>query len=323
MTNNGAPASVGAVADLTYRNYAGPRHTRAVRWWIIALLGIRLNFKKPAFTIFAGIALLPYLWAGIVVLFQTLIGQSSQMVIGATTPKYASIMYKALIGGPFQPAQAFLLFIIAIIAGAGCIAADNKANALLVYLSKPVTKADYLIGKWAGLFLSIYVVAVVPALLLYAFCLVSFLHDGFLKAEPFLIVHLLCATAVPGVIHASLLLGFSAWSKSPRVAGALYAALFVVGGLATDIIAAIRHHGPQIVTHTEQYYSVGGAIHGLTQDIYGVTQHITMMHRWSGEAFSFTDSPPSWHLLLAIAAGLVAAGLLAARLKIRAVEVVG
>ena len=46
--------------------------------------------------------------------------------------------------------QLFLLF-IALLAGAGSIANDNRANALLVYLSKPCRKVDYLFGKWAGL----------------------------------------------------------------------------------------------------------------------------------------------------------------------------
>jgi ABC-2 type transport system permease protein len=311
------------LADLTYRNYTGPRRIHAVRWWTITSLAIRLNFKKPAFLIIAGIGLLPYLFAGLRILFEAVVGGgASELLGGGATPKYAGLLYGALVGGFLQMGQAFSLFILALIAGAGCIAADNRANALLVYLSKPVTYGDYLIGKWAGVFLSVYLVSVVPALVLYLFCLVSFLHDGFLSTEPWLIVHVLLATAVPGIIHASLLLGFSAWSKSPRVAGALYAALYVVGGLATDIISVIRHHGFRQANHIEQYFSVGGAIHGLTQDIYGVTLNLSMMHRFSGESFSITDSPPSFALMLAIGGGLVAAGLIAARLKIRAVEVV-
>jgi ABC-2 type transport system permease protein len=46
---------------------------------------------------------------------------------------------------------ALLVFIAALTIGAGSIASDNKANALLVYLSKPITRLDT--GRQVGRYL--------------------------------------------------------------------------------------------------------------------------------------------------------------------------
>jgi len=52
--------------------------------------------------------------------------------------------------------NSFSILCIALVVGAGAIAADNRSNALMVYLSKPITKGDYLLGKWMGIFLAIF-----------------------------------------------------------------------------------------------------------------------------------------------------------------------
>ncbi len=45
------PAAASPIADLTYRTYDGPLHTRAMRWWIVALSGLRATIKQKGFWI--------------------------------------------------------------------------------------------------------------------------------------------------------------------------------------------------------------------------------------------------------------------------------
>ena len=111
--------------------------------------------------------------------------------------------------------QSFFLFIIALMVGSGSIALDNRSNALLVYLSKPITKGDYLIGKWMGVFIALFAVSLVPSVVLYSYCLLSYYGEGFLTNEPWLWLRMIGASAIPAAVHASLILGFSAWSKTP------------------------------------------------------------------------------------------------------------
>ncbi len=216
------------IADLTYRNYDGPLHSRVVRWWTIAIYMFRLYTKPLLFKVIASLAVVPYLFIIAILWFQgqvlganngkPITGFLSGYMDNTIGQKYAIQFYNAL------GYQLLYLVILTLIAGSGSIASDNRNNALLIYLSKPITKFDYLAGKWVGLFLSLFMVAFGPALLLYFFCLVSYTSDGFLHDEPRLFLHVVESTAITSaVVHQYCMLGLSAWSKSPRIIGAVLA----------------------------------------------------------------------------------------------------
>jgi ABC-2 type transport system permease protein len=306
------------IADLSYRNYDGPLHTRALRWWTITIGAIRLNFRKVGFWVIIALSCLPHLFTMIGLYLQ---GQMAAAVpagmLGATIPKYADNFFQAL---QFQLALHFL-FILALTVGSGSIAADNRANALLVYLSKPITKGDYLLGKWMSIFLVLFVVAFVPALVLYLYCLLSFLGQGFLKNEPWLLLQILGAAMVPGAIHASLLIGFSAWSKTPRLAGAAYAGVYFVGNILAGLIGMIRHRGDMSKAVLEMHLSINGVIQGLAQNIFQVNVTPQGGPRRMGTT-PIELAPPELWVMLLVGAVMVVIGVMAARMRIRAVEVV-
>lgn len=311
----GAPAA--PIADVSYRNYNGPLHTRAIRWWIVAVAGIRMLIRKPGFWIVAALALLPYVVGGLFLYIESqgLLRSAGLMPEYPADQKYTVHFFGAL------RAQWLWLFVVALMAGAGSIAADNRANALLVYLSKPLTKGDYLLGKWMSIFLTVYVVAVAPAVVLYLFCLISFLDDGFFKNSPWLLLRMMGAVAVPAVVHASLLVGFSAWSKTPRIAGAAYAALYLVGNTISFAIWLIRYRGDMGEGILVRHLSVNGIIEGLAQNLYGLTLLVPTGHRRRGLEIIAQD-PPLLGVMLLVGGVAVLLGVAAARAKINAVEVI-
>jgi ABC-2 type transport system permease protein len=319
-----APRPASPIADLSYRGYDGPLSTRLLRWWIVALAGIRLNLKKPWFWVLALLCMLPYLVQGITLL--TNMDRTLQALTGNNAPvsRYAQAFFQAFSG------QQFLLFILALLVGSSSIAADNRANALLVYLSKPVTKNDYLIGKWMGVLLPLFAVAFFPALLLYLFCLVSYTSEGFLKDDPWLIGRIALACASAGAIHASLLLGCSSWSKTPRMAGAIYASVYLISGIITGIVGTITTVVSATQGHHEQaargilisHLSIGGVITGLAQNIYHLTERSIRIDRRAMQPVRLELAPPSFWVMLALAVAMIVVGLVATRARIRAVEVV-
>jgi ABC-2 type transport system permease protein len=309
-------ARVSAIADLSYRGYVGPRQTRAIRWWIVAASSLRMARKSPVFWIVAGLGVLPYLFTAVGMLLLPLISMNGANPFQPVQPKHAVQLYNALNN------QAFFIFLAAITLGAGSIAADNRTNALLVYLSKPVTKGDYLLGKWMGLFLPLYAMALVPGLILYVFCLALYVHQGFLHDEPTLLPRIFLASAIPGIIHASLLLGISAWTKRPAVAGVIYAGLYFLSMTVINIAWAVRYHGDQVKGALFHCFSISGLIEGLAQNVYAAVLQSTMFRRSTFEIKQIAIPPPSLWALLAIAVPLVILGVAAARARIRAVEVI-
>lgn len=319
MTDHTAPTGAASpIADLSYRNYDGPLHTRAVRWWIVALAGIRLVIRKKGFWIVFAISLLPFLVVGAILYFQSsypMMMRGNPMANETRGQVYASQFFQA-----YQN-QSLWLFILALMAGAGSIAADNQANALLVYLSKPLTKGDYLLGKWMGIFLVVFAAAAAPAILLYLYCLLSYVPNGFLRDEPWLFFRVLAAAAVPASIHASLMIGFSAWSKTPRMAGALYAGVYFVSQAISMMTWGITTHGDLGQGVLTRHLSIPGVIDGLAQHIYNLQIIIVTFHRHRGME-RLTLEAPDLLVMLALAAGAIALGVLAARARIRAVEIV-
>lgn len=301
------PPSGSPIADLSYRNFEGPLKPRALRWWIVALATLRPAIKKPGFWVLVALSVLPYLLTGF---FLYLRSQAGIPSMGENPDsKYAVALWNAL------STQGLFLFLMALTVGSGCIAADNQANALLVYLSKPITKGDYLLGKWMGVFLVLFGLAFVPGFCLYSFCLFSYTSDGFLRDDPVLLMRLLGASLVPAVLHASLIVGFSAWSKTARMAGAFYAGVYFI---TLTIAAALSPHtlDGDTLTTTQQltrHLSVDGIIKGVSQGIYRITH---------GPMGINLGTPPLAPLLL-IAIVVCAAGIAAARTKVRAVEVIG
>lgn len=313
------------IADLTYRNYDGPLHSRAVRWWTIAAAMFRLHTKPLGFKIVASIAVLPYLFIIALLWVQGQINSNSngRQITGFLTnlmdntpgQKYAIQFYNAL------GYQLLYLVILTLIAGAGSIASDNRNNALLIYLSKPITKTDYLMGKWMGLFLTLFMVAFGPALLLYLYCLVSYTGDGFLRDEPRLILHVIACTGITAAVFTSVMIGLSAWSKSPRVIGAVLAGIYFAGQIVAFAVWSQLSHGRPSQDAIALHSSIGGALSGLSQGIYGVTIHSMRLSRRRG-VFSLDIPPPAPAVMWSIALGLILFGIIAARLKIRAVEVI-
>ncbi|MCS6776065.1 MAG: ABC transporter permease subunit [Chloroherpetonaceae bacterium] len=304
------------IADLSYRHFDGPLHNRTLRWWTITLAMIRLTLRKPGFWILVALAMLPHLIRGFQIYLQSQVPQAAPDLTGASGSRFAPLFFQAFDG------QKFFFFLIALQAGAGTIAADNRANALLVYLSKPITKGDYLLGKWMSVFLTLTAVALVPALLLYLYCLLSYSSNGFLHREPWLLVQLIGASLVPGILHSSLIVGLSAWSKSPRMAGAAYAGLYLVSSIVAVTVWGIRYRGDLARGVLERHLSIDGVIGGLAQNCYQVTLKVPQFSRRSME-FQLTEIaiPDLWPLLL-LGATLTVLGLAAARARIHAVEVV-
>jgi ABC-2 type transport system permease protein len=321
MTPNVPPATVASpIADLSYRNYDGPLKTRAIRWWVITMGGLRLIWSKPWFYFIAAMPFLRFLIAGFLLYFVPQLTGGRFNPLMPPEQKYSLAFWSALCGN----FNSLAIFGVALSVGASSIAADNQANALLVYLSKPLSKGDYLLGKWMSVFLTIFAVTLGPLLLLYVFCLGSFREDGFFSNDPWMIVHLVLAAMVPAVLHASLLIGISAWSKSPRIVGAIYASLYFIGGIIVSLLGLILYHDNPTAREFVNHCSISGIIDAVSQNIMHVKLPVMQGLQNMGDDLENLikwEQPPLWPFLL-MGLGLVGVSLAAARAKINAVEVV-
>lgn len=275
----GGPNAVApTIADVSYRNYDGPLQSHAVRWWAIALSTIRQNVNRRKYGYW-----IPAVLIGIVYLFQAII-----FYVTANLRQQVESQGGFLPGGPPNPYSFTLytsftwtylfLFSAALTVGSASIAADNRANALLVYLSKPLTRVDYLIGKWVGVFLLLAALSTIPAILLYLFFLITYYSDGFLTGNGGLWWRVLVVSLMAPAVHASLIVGISAWSKTPRVAAATYAAFYFISGNLAGTIALMLlernrdSNTPNTTAALVNNLHVDGVSNGVTQHLLNISQ---------------------------------------------------
>ena len=126
----------------------------------------------------------------------------------------------------FLEQQEVFVFFITVYAGAGLIANDRRANALQIYLSKPLTRVEYIFGKLAILMTFLLLVTWVPAMLLLVVQIAvrRQLHVPPRQPVPVSGDHALLVR--PGADgRRSAMLALSSLSNSSRYVGILYAAL--------------------------------------------------------------------------------------------------
>lgn len=318
------PQGMAPIADLSYRRYDGPLRVRRFRWFTIARAGAGLAFANRWYWLLCGGAFFPYAFYGLIFyLWKSTATEAPaamrppMLLNNAAGGDYAMLFYQA-----FGGFELLWLFGVALLVGAGAIASDNRANALMVYLARPITRADYLIGKWFGIFLPVATAALLPALALYLLLGFAFSNVGYFTSEPLLIFRILVAGLMTGALHASLLLGFSAWSSTARLAGAFYAgAYFLTGIISRALWIALYGFRPEkgvLIRHL----SVPGLLQGLSQSIYGVTLERVMIGLGRQAFHTARIPPPNAAILAAVLAGACAAALAAAWWRIRAAEVV-
>ena len=121
--------------------------------------------------------------------------------------------------------QNIFVFFVTILIGAGLIADDRRTNALQIYLSKPLTRLEYVVGKLAVLGAFLAFVTWLPAILLLFLQMMFAGSTQFVSDNLFLIpaITLFCLLQV--LVSALAVLALSSLSKSRRFVSILYAGI--------------------------------------------------------------------------------------------------
>jgi ABC-2 type transport system permease protein len=316
--------STGPIADLSYRTYDGTLDAPTQRWKVIARTQIMRVVKLKGYWWCLAIGGWYYLimLIGLFIL-DALIAGTGQGAADALE-RLQLLDWKAQFLHGYSFGQLFYMF-IALIAGAGAIANDNRANALLVYLSKPCTKKDYVIGKWVGVFVPVYFAMALPFVVFYAYGAMNYREFGFISDDPWLFVRMIFIMAFGAAFHASLVLGVSSMFNQGRMAGATYVGAYFITSMITVFLGVILDESDSgrssLASLAEALYYC--SIDGLNIGVAKILLDLDYAPLFISNDTGFTvDRPAPW-----LAFGLVfALSALALRLvwrRVRAVEVVG
>jgi ABC-2 type transport system permease protein len=215
------------IHDQGYRHYTGTRMLHGRGWWVIARHGILDRLRERRF-----LALLVLAWLPFVV-------RASQLYLGTTVFRGAFFAASEETFLTFLRQQRLFVFFITIYAGAGLIATDRQANALQVYLSKPITRHDYIGGKLVTLALFLVAVTWYPALLLLVLQILFSGSLDFAIAHPRLVPAITLASMLQVALASMMMLALSSLSRSRRFAAMMYAGIVIFAGLLDGALERI------------------------------------------------------------------------------------
>lgn len=205
---------------------------RGRAWVVIAVNGIRILVRRRAFLFLMLLAWIPA------------IVRAVQIYAAANVPGVAQMGFLAISGSTFRDflnQQEPFVFFITVYVGSGLIADDLRARALQLYLSRPLTRTQYIAGKAAILTLALASVTWLPAMLLLFLVPVFAGSMAFVAGNLYLIPAISAYALVHITLSTFMILALSSLSKSRWFVAVMYAglaffthALFGVIGAAMD-----------------------------------------------------------------------------------------
>src|SRR5215475_11991411 len=128
------------IYDQSYRPYRGTLSPHTWRWTTIAKAGLAHYLSRKAFLVFLFVGFIPAIARGAIIWF------AHQTTAAATLTTIDGSWFRN-----FLETQGQFMMLVCIWPGAVLIARDLRTNAIQLYLSKPLTRLDYVLGKFAVL----------------------------------------------------------------------------------------------------------------------------------------------------------------------------
>lgn len=214
------------IHDQGYRRYGGTR-ARGRAWLVMLRNGVVGMMGNRRW-----IVLMIASWIQFVV-------RAIQFYIAANFAQAAIVAPSAATFRDFFDNQNLFVFLVTITLGASAIAEDRRTNALQIYLSKPLTRLEYLVGKLSVLIVFLLFITWVPAILL---LIVQVLFAGnftFLRANAYLFPAITLYSIIEVVMVSTCMLALSSLSTSGRFAGILYTALIFFSDALYGVMRAV------------------------------------------------------------------------------------
>lgn len=216
------------IREKGYYRWDGEIKQSYIKWLPITFNGIKAAFKRkwsrPLFTVSS----IPF------VIFLVAVYASSKPELKMFSDLVKEIRTDALLFKSFYTLEflVFMMLMISLFVGADLISGDLRFRSFTLYLSRPISKLDYIKGKFSIVLFYLLLFSLLPGMLLILAKII------FVGQVSFPIKVLLPAITFPIIIAmfmASLVIMFSALSANGRFIKIMFIAFYIL----TNMIAAV------------------------------------------------------------------------------------
>jgi ABC-type transport system involved in multi-copper enzyme maturation permease subunit len=241
------------IFDQGYQHWKGPLSGRVWRWVTIARQGVRVQRGNRLVRILMLIAWVQALGLIGVMVVWGFVERQSEGVLTALSWLPSGILqdpaaYRTTVWtlaySFFFKAEIFCIMLLVAIAGPGLISQDLRFNAIPLYLTRPLTRLDYFLGKLGVIGALVASVAVGPALFAYmvgiCFCLdLNVVKDTY----PILLGSIVYGFIIT-VSAGTLILALSSLTRRSLYVGITWAGFWIISSMVGTILSTI--HGESV-----------------------------------------------------------------------------
>lgn len=252
-----------AVYEQTYKRYAGTLTPEWSRFLIIPRHAYRAVFSSKLFTAFFVICFLPLLVEAILIYLHHNFSAIAAMKINVRE----LVPIDAFFFQVFINIQGGFAFFVALLVGPPLVSRDLRNNALPLYLCRPFSRTEYVVGKMSVILILLSLVTWVPQLLLFLFQ--SYL-EGFtwFRANLWMVSAIVIGGFIWALLLALLSQTISALVKWRVVAsGALIAVFFIPSVFGEFLNLVFQTHWGNIV-------SLGALMKNVTAGLFGTFDRV-------------------------------------------------
>jgi ABC-2 type transport system permease protein len=260
------------IFDQGYQHWQGELSGRAWRWWTITWHGVRAGLKNKWLRMILFLAWVPALGLSLWLIFWGLVENRSSLVmpliqtfgLPANLPDIAG-QYRetawTMAYYYFFNIEMFFVMILVLIAGPNLISQDLRFNAMPLYLSRPLRRFDYFLGKLGVIAVFAAAVAIGPAVLAYLLGAVFSLDLRVVVQS----ARFLGASLVYGVVMVlaagMLILALSSLSRNARYVGLMWAGIWLVGDAFYGVLAGgLRWEWGSLVSFKANVGNIGATL---------------------------------------------------------------
>ncbi len=259
-----------AVYERGYKRYTGELTPQPTRLFVLPRFALKRVFGSKLFLVFLIVSLLyPLSQAGRIYLhhnastiFEAIpdLAKAFSDILAIDAEFFQILMY----------VQSMFAFIAALFIGPGLVSRDLANNALPLYLSRPISRADYVLGKFSILGILLSLITWVPGLFLYL------LHSGYEGwAWAFdnarLAASIFIGSWVWILTVSFLALALSAWVRWRPVAGFMMVMVFLGGAFLGNVVINRLFR-----TEWGSTLNLMVVIDNIWSGLFGLTDHIDL-----------------------------------------------
>jgi len=289
-----------AVYKRRYNPYAGSLTPEWSRFYVLTRYAFAELFKSRVFVIFFILALVPTLGFAAYIFIAN--NKTVQLLLQIRMGDVLTVDSQYFL--IFLFSQSWLAFLLNCWVGPTLVSGDLVNGALPLFLSRPFSRAEYVLGKLAVLGILLSCVTWIPALLL--FFLQGGLASGWLWPHLWMIVPIIFCSFIWILMLSLISLSVSAWMKLRIVAtGVTFISFIVPAAIGAIFDAIMRTYWGGLLNFPQ-----------LFQDIIGNAFHADERFG-SSSRFNQIPIPMAWAMLVLVC--ILALFVLNARLRAREV----